>query len=208
MILGIALLAVSLSIDALGIGMTYGVRKIRIPLSTKLIISAISIAVTFFSLFLGSIAAALLPDGAAKSIGALILIFLGVWILTQSGKDKAPQKGDTVHTYLLRSFEITIRVIRKPQFCDFNQSSAIDPIEAVYLGLALSMDSFGAGIGSGAAGLFLPIVPFIVALVQIVFLTAGLYLGKKAAALSQIQENTWTVFSGFLLILLGIFRFL
>ena len=44
--LALILLSVSLSMDSLGIGISYGIRKIKVPWSAKLIICVISVIFT------------------------------------------------------------------------------------------------------------------------------------------------------------------
>lgn len=210
MILPIILLSVSLSVDAFGIGASYGIRNIFIPPATKIVISLMSIAITGISLLCGTWIAALLPDYIAKYLGVIILIFMGLWIIRQgTAPDKRNEnknQNETLLNLIIKSMGITIKIIKTPQICDLNKSNIIEPWEAIYLGFALSMDSFGAGIGSGASGLFSPAIPFAVALCQIIFLSSGRFIGIKLKVFTEIKENTWTVLSGILLIFIGLLR--
>ena len=76
-------LALSLSIDSIGIGITYGLRNTYIPLLSKLILFLISVIFTTIALLLGNLITYILPDNIANYIGSFILIFIGFWILFQ-----------------------------------------------------------------------------------------------------------------------------
>lgn len=212
MLFGVILLSISLSIDAFGIGTAYGLRTITIPPLTKVIISIQSIIITGISLLFGKWLSHILPPFLAKNIGVLILILMGAWIIWQGmrehEKNCVKEDESTVAKFLIKSLGITIQIIRTPQYCDLNGSKRIDPFESIYLGFALSIDSFGAGVGGGAAGLFLPILPFLTAFCQAVFLSLGCLMGKKLKVVSQIRENVWVMLSGVLLIIIGFLRLL
>ena len=80
----------------------------------------------------------------------------------------------------------------------------IETKEAIYLGTALSLDSFGIGIGGSIIGLNTFLFPFLVASFQLLFITIGTYLGNKIKNISNIPENIWSILSGTLLILIGL----
>ena len=65
MLLSIAFLAVALSLDALGIAVAYGMRRIRIPLSSKLLMTVFSVIYSALSLYAGSLLSSVLPPAAA-----------------------------------------------------------------------------------------------------------------------------------------------
>lgn len=203
------LFAVSLSIDALGIGITYGMRNIGIPLATKIIISIQSFLITSVALFLGKGLANLFPVAVAKGIGVTILIALGFWVLWQSlykKEETEPKAKPAIWQFFIKSMGITIQIIHTPGACDRDCSLQIEPKEALYLGFALSIDSFGAGIGGGAIGLASPFTPIFVAIFQALFLSFGKAVGGRLRKVSSLPENTWGACSGILLILLGILR--
>lgn len=89
------LLAISVSIDSLGIGLTYGIRNTKIYFLSKIILFIISILITSLAVFIGGLICAILPSNFANYIGIFILVFLGVWIIYQSfDKDKIHKKGN------------------------------------------------------------------------------------------------------------------
>lgn len=210
-VLGVFLLAVSLSMDALGIGLSYGVRGIRTPMAAKVIICAISMAVMGISILVGSVLLMVLSPLTAKLLGVAMLGLLGVFVIAQAfwKKEEKPSKRrkQTVRSIMLKSLGITIKIIRNPSICDFDASKTLDGFEAVYLGVALSVDSIGVGISSAVLGLNTMLVPVSAGVFQMLFLSAGVFLGGRLALSTRIDPKIWTVVSGLLLIGIAAIRY-
>ena len=206
--LGIGLLAVSLSIDALGIGLSYGLRKIKIPILAKLIICFISMAFTETAILIGNIIKNFLPNIISKGIGSLMLLVLGIFIIVQAfiKKEKPPKQKSS--SFSFKFLGVTVNIIRNPSSCDFDKSCDIDALEAIYLGTALSIDSFGAGVSSAVTGLNSILIPLTVGLFQILFLYFGNILGKKVSSFKKLDSKVFVVLSGALMIILAAIRFL
>lgn len=193
MLLNCFLLAICVSIDSLSIGVTYGLKNTKISFGAKCILFCISIIVTTFSVFLGSSICKFFPSYVSCAIGSILLCLMGVWIIVQAiTKNKDGHSG------------VTVQIIRDPSYSDFNNSNQIEAKEALYLGIALSLDSIGIGIGSSIMGLNTFLFPILVASFQLFFLSLGGYLGKKIKDISNIPENIWGIVSGILLIFVGI----
>ena len=77
------LLAISLSMDALGIGISYGLRNIKVPNIPRLIISFISLLFTAIAIGIGNVIVLFLPDYLAKLVGSGMLGVLGAVILVR-----------------------------------------------------------------------------------------------------------------------------
>lgn len=209
---GIALLAVSLSMDALGIGISYGVRGIRITRATKWIICAVSTAIMAASILLGSLILMVMSAQTAKWVGFLMLCALGLFFIAQGlfrrpDKPRAKPKKETILNLMIHSLGITITIMRNPITCDFDQSKELDAFEAVYLGVALSIDSFGVGVSSAISGLNSMAVPVAAGICQLLFLCLGALLGGRIAGLCKVGAHVWNILSGVLLILLACLRF-
>ena len=84
MLLSYCLLALSVSIDSFGIGITYGLRKTKIVPVAKVILFLISFCMASISIYLGNFLSSFLPPLVTKWIGSLLLIGMGLWILYQS----------------------------------------------------------------------------------------------------------------------------
>lgn len=164
MLFSLLSLAISVSIDSLGIGITYGLRKTKISSLSKLILFGISLVITSLSISLGNLLSHILPSMMTKLIGIILLVGMGLFIIYETIRKttpshiiekKNPSKNRFKKTYdiILKSFGITIRIIRNPISSDFDNSQTIDAKEASYLGFALSVDALCVGIGSSMMGL-------------------------------------------------------
>ena len=88
-ILSLILFPISLSIDSFGIGVSYGMRKIKIHLIPKLIISIISFLVTYISIFFGNIILNHIDNLLAKIIGTAMLFIYGIITIYQGKKQQS-----------------------------------------------------------------------------------------------------------------------
>lgn len=212
MFLAYILLALSLSIDSIGIGITYGLRNTRIPFFSKLILFFISVFFTTISLMIGNLITNFLPDYIANLIGSFILIFIGIWILfqifhkTSSNKCNVNLNEPKIYSLFIKFLGITIQIIKEPKSSDLDDSKIIDPKEALFLGIALSIDSISVSIGSGITGLNFFGFPILVASFHMLFLFFGKFLGHQINGIQKIPENICNIISGFLLIIIGITR--
>lgn len=207
---GLLLLAFSLSIDALGAGFTYGLKRIRIPLLSRMLFCLVSVCCSFLAAKIGNLLASILPFWAGNLISILILCFLGVRMLTASLKEwrhpKAiPSPPSTQGHWVWNALGFTITIVRHPLKGDWNSSSVIDPLEAVFLGFALSLDAFGAGIGyglyGGALALALPVGFF-----QFLMLSLGQLSGIRLRQKTERFDALLSFLPGILLLLLAWMR--
>ena len=202
MLCEVLFLSASLSADALGIGASYGMRGIAVDGRANVIIFSESLFITALSLLFGKLLSGLM-GGLAPLVGVFILIFMGIWILLQSAGGEEAEVRPAGIFEKIRG--ITLRTFKKPEACDFDDSKSIDPIEAVYLGVVLSIDAFGAGTGMSAAGFYSPWLPFFTAFWQLSFLNLGKLFGGRLKGMA-LKGNTGNILSGAVLILMGILR--
>ena len=205
MILTCMLLALSTSIDSIGIGLTYGIRDITISRQAKIILFIISLIISSISILIGNTLNNILSKEITNIIGSLILFFIGIIILVQTLKREKRQEKK-VYKLFIKFLGITIQIIKDPISSDFDNSKKIDSKEAIYLGTALSLDSFSVGIGAGLLGSISIIFPLIVSLFQIIFLSLGRNIGEKLNKKIHIPSKIWSILSAVLLILIGIVR--
>lgn len=202
------LLAFAVSLDSFSVGLTYGLRKIRIPLKSVIMIASCSAIVLMLAMTIGNVVETVLDPKMAEKIGGWIFLLLGGWILfqffrPQKEKEVIP-KEKTILNFEIKSLGIVIHILRKPAAADFDLSGSITGIEAWMLGIALSLDAFGAGIG--ASFLQFPPIPLAltVALMSSLFVIIGLKLGTVLAKHQLIQK--FSLIPGIVLIFLGIWR--
>jgi putative sporulation protein YtaF len=208
MIISIMILAISLSLDALGVGLVYGLKKVKIPLISKLVICLFSIIYAAIALVIGRALSGILAPFFAKLLGITILVLMGIWIILQAlFKDVAGNSTErTLWKVAIKSLGITIQVIRNPMEFDIDKSGAIDTPESLLLGLALSVDAIGVGVGSALTGFYSPLIPLAIGLFQMFFLYTGTYLGEKVTLFNKINKKALSLLPGILLIVLALIR--
>ena len=217
MLFYILILAVSVNLDAFGVGMVYGIKNTKIPLVSKLIICFMSVLYASMALLIGKSLYSVLPPFLPTLIGVLILIVMGIWIIIQSlNKNSFDEKDNfkeftsqkTLFKLVIKSLGITIQIIKNPSRADIDKSGSIDTRESLFVALALSIDAIGVGIGSALAGFQSIFVPIAVGLFQLLFLSMGTYLGAKFSAKLKLNKKFLSFAPGLLLILLAILRLL
>lgn len=196
------LFGISASLDALLVGISYGLRGVRIKSLQNLFISLVSLLGTCLSVCLGSRLLLILPASLADRTGSIILMLLG--------------------TYYIAKWTFGVLTCRKahpaeiPHSADVNQSvnteitSAEKPpliltaAETLILSLTLSVNNIGIGLSASMAGLFLLPAAVMTFLCSALFLFSGNRLGQSR--LLRLIGYAADPLSGLLLIGLGIIQ--
>lgn len=208
-VMTLILLAFAVSLDSFTVGFTYGMRKMGLPWKAILVIAFISAFTFFISMMIGRTIALFISPHLTEVIGGIILISIGAWVVYQFFKsDKQPLAKDEPNPYIfkleIQSLGIVIQILRKPMTADIDRSGTINGIEALLLGLALSLDAFGAGIGAAMFG-FEPILTAgVIAFMSSSFLWIGLKSGYLLSYQLWLQRISFL--PGVLLIVIGVMK--
>jgi putative sporulation protein YtaF len=204
----IILLAVAVSLDSFSVGFTYGLRKMRIPFRSIAIIACCSALTLTISMLLGRLLQQFLSPVFAEKMGGIILIILGVWVIYQffrSEKEKDILPHEKVIINLeIKSLGLVIHILKKPMSADFDKSGTITGVEAIMLGLALSLDAFGAGIGASMLGYSPGYLALAVALLSSLLVFLGIKLGSYLSQITWLQRVSFL--PGILLIIIGVWK--
>jgi putative sporulation protein YtaF len=207
--ISLVLLAFAVSLDSFSVGLTYGLRKMHMPLKSISIIACCSAVSLLLAMFVGTILTTFLSPVHAESIGGAILILLGIWVLYQFFKSNASEDPTLIGEKILFNLEIkslgvVINILRKPTEADFDKSGSITGLEAFFLGIALSLDAFGAGIGAALLGYSPWMMAVSVAMMSSLFVITGIKLGRIFSGVSWM--NKFSFLPGVLLIIIGIIK--
>lgn len=210
-VLTVILFALALNLDAFGAGTAYGVRNIKLPLSSILIISTMSMAAITISMLAGHTVANYIPETFAHHLGGFLLMGVGIWVLVQSLRDhrvEPANENKEIHRPVMeiriRSLGLVIQVLKEPARADLDRSGEISSGEALLLGLALAIDALAAGFAVSILGFSVWITALVVGAGHFMLTYAGLLLGKGVAA-TAIGRQFGTI-PGCLLIALGILK--
>ena len=179
------LFGISASLDALLIGISYGIRSVRIHLWQNLLVSGITLAGTCLSVGFGGWLAPRLPHMASRYAGSMVLMLLGIWYVVK---------------WMVKMLAHTREVTQ----------AAADPIlrlsfpEVLGLGVSLSLNNIGIGLSASIAGLALIPAAIATLVCSLLFLFAGNRLGRSR--LLQFFGAAADPVSGVLLILLALLQ--
>ena len=212
MFLDCLLLAIPISLDCIGIGMTYGIKNTYITPLAKFIIFSIFFIVTSVAVSIGTLIIEMFSLETANIIGVVLLVLMGLWIIYQSFRPKKEctksKKAKTlipkIYRFFIKPFGLTIQIIKSPSNSDLDHSNHIDAKEALYLGSAISIDAFCAGVGCSAIGITSFLFPLFISIFHILFLSLGSFIGENLSSRTKIPDNIWSIISGVLLMAIGI----
>jgi putative sporulation protein YtaF len=202
------LLAFGLSIDGFGVGLSYGLRRIRFTVVSLITIALCTVIVMTTSMTLTNWMAHLLRFVPVSRIGAVVLFYLGgvqLWQVIKkrkANKSTKPIQASALLSVLDKNLSNLLKIIRKPSLADTDFSGIIDLKESILLGGALSLDAFAAGIGAGFSGMNLSVV-FLVGVCQIAMINLGRLFTQRLP--EQILSKTQYL-PGALLITLAIWK--
>ena len=218
----IILLALSTSLDSLGVGIIYGLRKIRLPFTANLLIAVLTGLGTFAAMKAGEYVFTLLPRVWANYISSGAMIAAGIWIMFQSwaksGENNGKKKDEpgikeeggsqcapgAVITLRIKSLGILIRILKEPTAVDRDYSSAIEFKEACVLGMALSLNNMAGGLGGGMTGLDPELTALLTGFTSFIFFVAGIRIGYNYFT-RWIGERA-TQIAGLVLIAIGVYE--
>lgn len=188
------LFGVSASLDALLVGVSYGMRGVRIRLWQNFFISLVTLLGTCLSISLGSILVPLVPPLISSCAGSLILLILGIyyivkWLLAFS-QQQEPDKLSEQKCSALKTAE-------SPCF-------GLSIVEILFLSLSLSVNNLGIGLSASLTGLTLVPAAIATCLCSVLFLLGGNQLGQSR--LLRLIGDLADPISGLLLIGLSLIQ--
>ena len=206
--ISLLLLAFAVSLDNFSTGLTYGLRKVKIPIKSISIISICSAGSLLLAMVLGQTIQSVISPIWASRIGGLILVFIGAAVLYQFFRPEREMellKEKTLINFEIKSIGLVIQILKRPLTADFDRSGTITGIEAFMLGIALSLDAFGAGIGAALLNFSPLLLAFAILVMSFMFIFSGLKIGQFFSHLKWIHRVSFL--PGVLLILIGLLRF-
>lgn len=201
-------IAIAANLDNLGVGIAYGIQKIRISHMSNLIIALISFIATWLSAEAGKMISLYLSPQIAGAIGAILLFGVGVWVFIQPILTAIKNNQPILDLQLFgeRFYIGPTEILNYPERADIDNSRSVGYWEAVILGIALSINALAGGFDAGAVGISSLVEATFVGIFSFITIIAGYYFGRKYAA-EQIGKYA-TVISGTLLMAIGVHQLL
>lgn len=175
--LAVLVFSMACNLDTVILSMGYAVKGVRVSAGGRLVIAAVTTAVTWLSLALGELAAGVFPAGLTDVLGGLVLVGIGAWFL--------------------------LDWLRRPRGEEDGAAPAAAPDlwGCVSLAAALAVNNAGVGVAAGVSGispLWASLCNFAVTLL---FLPLGAWLGE--GVLGRLLGKYALPLSGVLLAALG-----
>lgn len=183
------LFGISASLDGLLVGISFGLRKVRIRVWQNLIISLVTLFGTCLSAALGNRILPLLPGFLSCCIGSLILMLLGIYYITK---------------WILSTLQISFSGKTKSELTETSSKHRIPGLSAreiFLLSVTLSLNNMGIGLSASMAGLDVFPAATSTFMCSILLLFVGNRMGQSK--LLQFIGNATDPISGILLIGLG-----
>lgn len=207
-LLSILLFGLAANLDNFGIGVSFGIQRVRIPFLSNFFIALLSGVVAYVSVFTGHALSHFVSW--ASMFGSLLLIVIGVWVALHKNTthdDLLPHAVPVtkMYTISLEPYPLVFQVIKSPSKADLDANGFISMKESIALGLSLSLNCIATGLGAGLIGLPPLPVALSVALFSMITISSGYLVGWKAIS----RFNNWSqMLAGFLLIAIGIYELL
>ena len=197
-ILGIA---IANNLDNTGVGMAFGMARIRLPSLMNLWIALVTFVITGLAVACGGRIAAFLSLPLAHALGGALLCGIGGWMIltslrSQNGKMEEAEPGGPVSLH---------RILTDPTSADQNQSHDIDLREATVLGVALSLNNVGGGFSAGLVHLSALWTALLSAVISFLVLWFGGWAGYQLGV-TRVGKHAQTI-AGALLLLIGLYEF-
>ena len=183
MIFKYILLALSASIDALSLGITYGIKQTKMSKTGNTIIFMIVLCCSAFAILVGHFLSLLFSYTFSVLLGSSLLMLLGLYNI---------YKGIT-NSNTLKNFDVDI-------------SNYIDTKEAIMIGLAVAVDASCVSMSVGIIGYISFILPVLMAIFHTFFVNCGNFVAKIVVKQLNIPSNILSIFSVILLVLIGTLR--
>jgi putative Mn2+ efflux pump MntP len=153
------LIAAVSNLDNLAAGVALGLRGTRITLGPNVLIACVTMAGTAGAITSGHALARLLQPSVAASVGAVMIVSIGVMTVVASRSPVHPAAG----------------MCRLP-----GPSEMLSWREAVLLAIALSLNNVGTGVGAGIAGIPPLMTTVLAGAFSIMCLGGGSRIGRVA----------------------------
>lgn len=201
-------IVIAVSLDGFGVGITYGMRKIRISFPALLVIMLCSGVIVITSMLIGNMLRMFISPAITSILGSVILIALGLFVLfsiIRSNKhEKQENEDESMDGETESTFNHFKSVVSDPYRADKDRSGSISVGEALVLGTALALDAFGAGIGAAMLGYSPIITSILIATMSGLFVFSGIKIGFLLSQNKTMAKLTY--FPPLLLICIGIFN--
>lgn len=195
-IVTIIFLAIAASSDSFAVGLSYGIKSIRLNPGYNFLVSFVSGLGTYLSIVLGGVIGNVISREISTYLGSIALIIFGSYTFIQSIRKKEIADDN---------INFCEKALRNPEIIDSDGSKNIEFGEALKLSIVLCINNIGLGLGAGIVG-FGSLIPSVFScLFSFVFIQFGWFVGK--GIFSKVFSETGEIISSLIIIVIGIYEF-
>lgn len=205
----VLLLGFAVSMDGFVAGMAYGLKNIKMPFRSVLIVGVVTTIGTALAMFCAYVLGQFINAHIAILTGAALLIILGIWSLFQQYLTKDIPSYEVDGEFTARSLtfsmgQLVISIMAKPETADVDRQGSINSLEAVFLGVAVALDAMVATFGAALMGLLPIYTPVAVGIIHMICIAGGCYSSTRFV--SERLKKRFPYLPGAILIVLGLLR--
>ena len=197
------LIAAAVSLDGFWGGFAFGLRKIKIPFGSLIIISFWSVICTMIAMLIGYYLRNIIPIEIAKYIGALLLMLLALYTLKQGFEHRKENRGASKPGINLHDLT---KILQNPLLADYDNEDDIKPMEGTLLGLAVAMDASIAAFTIALLGISPFTTPFLFGVAHFVMIGLGNMLARTNVV-GNLGEK-FALLPGLILLIMAVLRFI
>ena len=198
------ILVAALSLDTLFACVAYGIKKIRIPFLSAVVMAAVGTGFLLLSILLRGLTGRLFPEQLIRYLGFAVLIVMGMINIFQSLLKSLLRRDKTIR-FSVSEYSFVLKICLDETEADIDDSKQLSLREAFLLALTLSADSLLTGFSITAAPLcfaLLGLFSFGMGLLAVLIGTAA---GRRVSE-NSCCNLSWV--SGLLLIVIAFLKIL
>ncbi|WAM31878.1 manganese efflux pump [Caldicellulosiruptor naganoensis] len=198
---------VAINLDALFFGIAFGTKGIKILFKSKVVMFSVSLFTMMLSFLIGKHFGVLISSEFSKYLGPMLMILIGILLIFRTLSEKNRQDSPrTLVNFSLKSLGLTIKIIKEPCVSGIDQSGFIEPIEALFVSLALSFDGLSASFSLGLSNLVNIYEILLIPIVQFIAISTGNTLAHSLKCIKRLLFANYI--PGIVLIYLGVYNLL
>lgn len=198
------LLILATTCDSFFMSIAYGVEGIRISWKAILIIAFCGSMFLGISMMLAGVITCLLSSAIAKRISFVILFGLGlIHIFRSQVKYVIRRYKEKPLVIRFSNVSFVVDIMLDEKAADMDRSKELNSKEAMYLGIALSLDSLASGIAYGIGYAHVGLLLILSFSVGVTMIIGGRCIGSHISRYAQ-RDVSWI--SGILLMVLALLR--
>ena len=198
-------LILALSLDTFVAALSYETSKIKIPLTSNIIISFICALVLMVSLLVGHFLGNAMPFSILKYFSFIILLGIGLFKIFDNRVKNFIKKHNFTSKKINFSFcnlKFILQIYSDYEEADADKSKRLSSLEAISLALALSLDGFGAGLAFNIGFNYIIEIGFLCFLINIFFI----FLSRVFTKICNKIKIDWSLIGGFIFIVIALSR--